>query len=103
MARQLAPGLKREKFAFESWGDHQPELWQQLRAEALGARKAIAEGVTFVGSDTDERTLQRPVKTRPVLAWLILLNLLLWMRHTFSRRCAKVKASLLLTRHTVSG
>lgn len=59
MARQLAPGLKREKFAFESWGDHQPELWQQLRAEALGARKAIAEGVTFVGSDTDERTLQK--------------------------------------------
>jgi 23S rRNA G2445 N2-methylase RlmL/23S rRNA G2069 N7-methylase RlmK/C1962 C5-methylase RlmI len=59
MARQLAPGLKREKFAFEQWGDHQPELWQQLRAEALGSRQAIAEGVTFVGSDTDERTLQK--------------------------------------------
>lgn len=62
MARHMAPGLKRIEFAFERWPGHQETLWQQVRAEAFGARKAIADACLFIGSDNDERTLQKARK-----------------------------------------
>ncbi|MBW0145945.1 bifunctional 23S rRNA (guanine(2069)-N(7))-methyltransferase RlmK/23S rRNA (guanine(2445)-N(2))-methyltransferase RlmL [Marinobacter arenosus] len=34
MALDLAPGRKQERFGFEKWPGHQPELWLSLRQEA---------------------------------------------------------------------
>ena len=59
MARNLAPGLKRVAFAFEKYANFDMSLWSSMRAKALGERKAIAEGVRFVGSDLDPRQLEK--------------------------------------------
>jgi 23S rRNA G2445 N2-methylase RlmL/16S rRNA G966 N2-methylase RsmD len=59
MARNIAPGLKRPQFAFEKMADFDPSLWQQFRAEALGARRALLPGVRFIGSDLDPRSLEK--------------------------------------------
>ena len=59
MARNIAPGLKRPQFAFEKMADFDNSLLQQLRAEALGARKPLAAGVRFIGSDLDARSLDK--------------------------------------------
>ncbi|MCF2947138.1 bifunctional 23S rRNA (guanine(2069)-N(7))-methyltransferase RlmK/23S rRNA (guanine(2445)-N(2))-methyltransferase RlmL [Paraglaciecola aquimarina] len=34
MASKIAPGLKRDKWGFDSWKQHDSELWQQLSAHA---------------------------------------------------------------------
>lgn len=59
MARQLAPGLKRLKFAFENDGDFDAALYQELRAKALGQRRALAPTAKFIGFDTDSRQLDK--------------------------------------------
>jgi len=40
IAGRIAPGLRRERFGFEAWPGHRPDLWRQLRDEAA----AIADG-----------------------------------------------------------
>lgn len=59
MARNIAPGLKRIEFMFERWPGHDESLWQQVRADAFGARTPIHDACEFIGTDTDERTLQK--------------------------------------------
>ncbi|MBU2280102.1 MAG: bifunctional 23S rRNA (guanine(2069)-N(7))-methyltransferase RlmK/23S rRNA (guanine(2445)-N(2))-methyltransferase RlmL, partial [Gammaproteobacteria bacterium] len=59
MARNIAPGLKRPQFAFEKMADFDNSLFQQMRAEALGARQSLAPGVRFIGSDLDARSLDK--------------------------------------------
>ncbi|MDX5407111.1 MAG: bifunctional 23S rRNA (guanine(2069)-N(7))-methyltransferase RlmK/23S rRNA (guanine(2445)-N(2))-methyltransferase RlmL [Chromatiaceae bacterium] len=59
IALNRAPGLTREKFAFESWPGHRDTVWQQLRTEAKAAAKPVAKEIKFWGSDTDERSLTK--------------------------------------------
>ncbi len=59
MARNIAPGLKRPSFAFEKYQKFDQSLWSEMRAKAFGERKAIADGVKFIGSDLDARQLEK--------------------------------------------
>ena len=60
MASQYAPGLLRENFALHSWADFQPELWQQLRAQARAA-VVVPKGLSLKGFDADE-TVQKQAR-----------------------------------------
>jgi 23S rRNA (guanine2445-N2)-methyltransferase / 23S rRNA (guanine2069-N7)-methyltransferase len=40
MAADIAPGLARGRYGFESWLEHKPKLWKELRAEAEARRQA---------------------------------------------------------------
>lgn len=59
IALNKAPGLSREKFAFEGWPGHRDAVWQQLKQEAKAAERTIAATVQFWGSDFDERNLAK--------------------------------------------
>ncbi|MBN7769321.1 bifunctional 23S rRNA (guanine(2069)-N(7))-methyltransferase RlmK/23S rRNA (guanine(2445)-N(2))-methyltransferase RlmL [Marinobacter daepoensis] len=59
MALDIAPGRKQERFGFEKWPGHQPDLWLGLRQEAErraheGKQKRVPR---FFGSDHDERVI----------------------------------------------
>lgn len=60
MEANIAPGLKRAKWCFESLEDFQPELWAEIKSEAtVQARKGVKKTVTrFFGFDNDARVLQ---------------------------------------------
>ena len=47
IALNRAPGLTREKFAFESWPGHREAVWQQLRSDAKAAALPVAKEVKF--------------------------------------------------------
>lgn len=52
MALDLAPGRKRERFGFDRWVGHQPELWLSLRQEAErraheGRQRAVLKAAGF--------------------------------------------------------
>ncbi|MCH1919285.1 bifunctional 23S rRNA (guanine(2069)-N(7))-methyltransferase RlmK/23S rRNA (guanine(2445)-N(2))-methyltransferase RlmL [Shewanella sp. A3A] len=57
MACDVAPGLLRERYGFESWAQHDAALWQSLLDEASGraslGRKRCE--LKFAGSDIDSR------------------------------------------------
>jgi 23S rRNA (guanine2445-N2)-methyltransferase / 23S rRNA (guanine2069-N7)-methyltransferase len=54
MAADVAPGLLRRGFGFERWRQHQPGVWESLRAEALARRRPDAVGPgRFRGYDRD--------------------------------------------------
>jgi len=55
-ALNVAPGLFRNRFGFESWHDFDPNLWQQLRQEAQ-ARQLSALPAPIFGSDRDSQVL----------------------------------------------
>jgi 23S rRNA (guanine2445-N2)-methyltransferase / 23S rRNA (guanine2069-N7)-methyltransferase len=59
LALNKAPGLSRERFAFESWPGHRETMWQQLKIEAKAAEKPLPNSIQFYGSDTDERALAK--------------------------------------------
>jgi 23S rRNA (guanine2445-N2)-methyltransferase / 23S rRNA (guanine2069-N7)-methyltransferase len=59
IALNKAPGLSREKFAFEGWPGHRDAVWQQLKQDAKAAERTIAATVQFWGSDFDERNLAK--------------------------------------------
>ncbi len=59
MARNLAPGLKRLKFAFENDAGFDASLYQELRAKALGARQSLPAGFQLTGFDTDPRQVAK--------------------------------------------
>lgn len=40
MAADIAPGLLRTRYGFESWLDHKPKVWKDLRAEAESRKAA---------------------------------------------------------------
>ncbi|MDJ0703165.1 MAG: THUMP domain-containing protein [Leptolyngbyaceae cyanobacterium MO_188.B28] len=51
-ALNIAPGLFRSRFGFESWPDFDANLWRSLREEARASRKQIEIG-PIMGSDRD--------------------------------------------------
>ncbi len=54
MAADVAPGLGRERFGFEGWLGHDPEIWSRLRAEARDRRAAGAGSLPGIhGGDVD--------------------------------------------------
>jgi 23S rRNA (guanine2445-N2)-methyltransferase / 23S rRNA (guanine2069-N7)-methyltransferase len=62
MAADVAPGLLRRRFGFERWRQHRPELWEELRAEALGRRRPEAVGAgRFRGYDRDQGAIRAAI------------------------------------------
>lgn len=63
MALDLAPGRKRERFGFERWLGHQPDLWLSLRQEAekrayMGKQGIEGRVPAFLGFDKDRGVIQ---------------------------------------------
>jgi len=60
MAANMAPGVKREKWGFESLEDFEPELWAEIKSEAsVQARRGVNKIDTkFFGFDNDARVIQ---------------------------------------------
>ncbi|WP_333607012.1 bifunctional 23S rRNA (guanine(2069)-N(7))-methyltransferase RlmK/23S rRNA (guanine(2445)-N(2))-methyltransferase RlmL [Arsukibacterium sp.] len=59
IARNAAPGLTRDSFAFERSPGHRAAVWQQVKDEAKAALLPNSSEVRFWGSDTDERALSK--------------------------------------------
>ncbi len=57
MARNMAPGLMRKRFAFQGIKGFQEEPWSKLVEEAIGAEIESSE-VSFYGSDLDREVLR---------------------------------------------
>ncbi|MFA0811964.1 bifunctional 23S rRNA (guanine(2069)-N(7))-methyltransferase RlmK/23S rRNA (guanine(2445)-N(2))-methyltransferase RlmL [Microbulbifer epialgicus] len=59
IAADIAPGLFRESFGFERWLNHQNDIWNELREEALQRRTAgLGRGLPEIrGYDADARVL----------------------------------------------
>jgi len=60
LAADIAPGLNRRKFGFHGWSQHDADMWQQLRLEALdrcnaGLSKELPE---IRGYDKDTRAVR---------------------------------------------
>ena len=60
MAANMAPGVKRQKWCFESLEDFQPELWAEVKSEAnvQGRRGVKKVECKFYGYDNDERMIK---------------------------------------------
>ncbi|WP_281628746.1 bifunctional 23S rRNA (guanine(2069)-N(7))-methyltransferase RlmK/23S rRNA (guanine(2445)-N(2))-methyltransferase RlmL [Vibrio sp. St2] len=60
MAANMAPGVNREKWGFESLEDFEPELWAEIKSEAaVQARRGVKKVDTkFFGFDNDARVLK---------------------------------------------
>ncbi|MCC4860789.1 bifunctional 23S rRNA (guanine(2069)-N(7))-methyltransferase RlmK/23S rRNA (guanine(2445)-N(2))-methyltransferase RlmL [Vibrio splendidus] len=60
MAANMAPGVKRQKWCFESLEDFEPELWAEVKAEAnvQGRRGVKKVECKFFGFDNDERMIK---------------------------------------------
>ncbi len=60
MAANMAPGVKREKWGFESLEDFEPDLWTEVKSEAsVQARRGVNKIDTkFYGFDNDARVIQ---------------------------------------------
>lgn len=59
IALNKAPGLSRDKFAFEGWPGHRDVIWQSLKKEAKAAERTLTARIQFWGSDLDERNLAK--------------------------------------------
>lgn len=53
MAAQIAPGLLRQDQSLAYWAEHQPSLWEKLRAQALEQVKPITGKLS--GADIDQQ------------------------------------------------
>ncbi|WP_199451794.1 bifunctional 23S rRNA (guanine(2069)-N(7))-methyltransferase RlmK/23S rRNA (guanine(2445)-N(2))-methyltransferase RlmL [Marinobacter sp. bablab_jr008] len=64
MALDIAPGRKQERFGFEKWPGHQPELWLSLRQEAERRAHEGKQGriPIFSGFDQDGRVISTAEK-----------------------------------------
>ncbi|MGY3569716.1 bifunctional 23S rRNA (guanine(2069)-N(7))-methyltransferase RlmK/23S rRNA (guanine(2445)-N(2))-methyltransferase RlmL [Vibrio paucivorans] len=60
MAANMAPGVKRERWGFESLEDFEPELWAEIKSEAnVQARRGVKKvDAKFYGFDNDERVIK---------------------------------------------
>jgi 23S rRNA (guanine2445-N2)-methyltransferase / 23S rRNA (guanine2069-N7)-methyltransferase len=60
MASDMAPGLWREQFAFERWRQHQPQVWEEIKLEALRRhRQGLAKPLPEIrGYDEDWRAVR---------------------------------------------
>jgi putative N6-adenine-specific DNA methylase len=54
----VAPGLFRREFGFQSWLDYDPELWQQLLQKAEQARRSQLSA-PILGSDADPQIIHQ--------------------------------------------
>ncbi len=57
IARQIAPGLLRSKFAFQHWRNFDDRLWQSITDEAR-RRQLSAAPAPILGSDIDHQVLE---------------------------------------------
>lgn len=58
IAKRRAPGLSRKHFGFTGWLQHDPKLWDQLKAEAQDRIIRDPKKIpTIVGSDIESRAL----------------------------------------------
>ncbi|MDY6938762.1 MAG: THUMP domain-containing protein [Cyanobacteriota bacterium] len=55
-ALNIAPGSFREEFAFMKWSDFDRQLWQQIEAEAVAARRSTLPAPIY-GSDRDAEAI----------------------------------------------
>ncbi len=56
MAADIAPGLQRRSYGFQTWLEHRPKVWQELVAEAEARRDAgLPKLPALVGQDIDPR------------------------------------------------
>jgi 23S rRNA (guanine2069-N7)-methyltransferase / 23S rRNA (guanine2445-N2)-methyltransferase len=58
MARDIAPGLLRTRFGFEGWSQHDRDLWQRVKADAVSRRAESAAHGPIRGSDQDARSVR---------------------------------------------
>jgi 23S rRNA (guanine2445-N2)-methyltransferase / 23S rRNA (guanine2069-N7)-methyltransferase len=58
MARNIAPGLLRRRFGFEGWSQHDRELWQRVKADAVSRRTESAAHGPIRGSDQDAHSVR---------------------------------------------
>ncbi|KKO50531.1 23S rRNA methyltransferase [Arsukibacterium sp. MJ3] len=58
-ALNKAPGLQRERFAFEGWPGHRASVWQQLKVAAKAEERSLPAQILCYGSDNDERALAK--------------------------------------------
>ena len=60
MAANMAPGVKRAKWGFESLEDFEPEVWAEIKSEAaVQARRGVKKvDSKFYGFDNDSRVIQ---------------------------------------------
>ena len=60
MAADIAPGLNREKFGFHGWAQHDTDLWDSIRQDALDRSQAgLAKGLPEIrGYDKDTRAVR---------------------------------------------
>jgi 23S rRNA (guanine2445-N2)-methyltransferase / 23S rRNA (guanine2069-N7)-methyltransferase len=60
MAAGVAPGLQRERYGFESWLEHKPKLWRDIRAEAQArAEQGLAGPLpTIKGQDLEAAAIR---------------------------------------------
>ncbi|WP_339387587.1 bifunctional 23S rRNA (guanine(2069)-N(7))-methyltransferase RlmK/23S rRNA (guanine(2445)-N(2))-methyltransferase RlmL [Vibrio caribbeanicus] len=60
MAANMAPGVKRQSWGFESLEDFEPETWAEIKSEAnVQARRGVKKTVArFWGMDNDESVLK---------------------------------------------
>jgi len=56
MAANIAPGLLRQDQSLQYWTQHQPSLWEKLRAQALQQVKPVTLKIS--GSDSDSKAVQ---------------------------------------------
>lgn len=61
IAADIAPGIQRRAFGFDRWFRHQPQLWNQIRAEALARREAGMQRTLppLLGFDADQAAIDR--------------------------------------------
>ncbi|MEO0541241.1 MAG: RNA methyltransferase, partial [Cyanobacteria bacterium P01_A01_bin.105] len=57
-ARNIAPGLIRDQFGFETWPSFDPVLWQQL-GQAAQAEQTASLTAPILGSDLDGEVIQQ--------------------------------------------
>jgi putative N6-adenine-specific DNA methylase len=58
LALNIAPGLSRESFGFESWLDFKSELWEKIKKEALESRLKTLQA-PIIGSDLELSVLRQ--------------------------------------------
>jgi 23S rRNA (guanine2445-N2)-methyltransferase / 23S rRNA (guanine2069-N7)-methyltransferase len=58
IARDIAPGLLRQRFGFEGWSQHDVELWRRLKAEAVERRAVTSAHGPIRGSDGDAHAVR---------------------------------------------
>lgn len=54
----VAPGLLREHWGFEGWREHDAQLWQTIRAEAVERRRAGRIEAALIGFDADPHAVR---------------------------------------------